>query len=262
MSHYNPMLEKLQRQLQEYNRDTEAKIDQVANRQNLITLAFVVFNIIVFLVLESTLGGKDPVLLDIPNTVLNFVATLILLLVSFPLASGYAKRNLQKLQLNEEDIDANLNYAGIWEYETNFHVESHDDGSKTYKLLKSNMEGFEEKGLSIWTQNVFELKINFAYTDPHKKQTKNANLKPTPHIIWESNPISFNENCINWSYTGEISWKNNENYANTFSGIESYTVNEHDENGMPSFLQGKLVGTVLIGDCFYVVSAVSKFIRK
>lgn len=131
MSHYNPMLEKLQRQLQEYNRDTEAKIDQVANRQNLITLAFVVFNIIVF-----------------------------------------------------------------------------------------------------------------------------------PHIIWESNPISFNENCINWSYTGEISWKNNENYANTFSGIESYTVNEHDENGMPSFLQGKLVGTVLIGDCFYVVSAVSKFIRK
>ena len=134
MSHYNPMLEKLQRQLQDYNRDTEAKIDQVANRQNLITLAFVVFNIIVFLVLESTLGGKAPVLLDIPNTVLNFVATLILLLVSFPLASGYAKRNLQKLQLNEENIDASLNYAGIWEYETNFHVESHDDGSKTYNI--------------------------------------------------------------------------------------------------------------------------------
>lgn len=262
MSHYNPMLEKLQRQIQEYNKDTEAKIDQVANRQNLITLAFVVFNIIVFLVLESTFGGKTPVLLDIPNTVRNFVVTLILLLVSFPLASVYAIRNLQKLQLNEENIDADLNYAGIWEYETNFHVESPDDGSKTYKLLKSNMEGFEEKGLSKWTQNVFELKINFAYTDPHKKQTRNANLEPTPHVIWESNPISFNENRINWSYTGEILWKNNENYANTFSGIESYTVNEHDENGRPSYLQGKLVETVLIGDCFYVVSAVSNFIRK
>ena len=185
MSHYNPMLEKLQRQIQEYNKDTEAKIDQVANRQNLITLAFVVFNIIVFLVLESTFGGKTPVLLDIPNTVRNFVVTLILLLVSFPLASVYAIRNLQKLQLNEENIDADLNYAGIWEYETNFHVESPDDGSKTYKLLKSNMEGFEEKGLSKWTQNVFELKINFAYTDPHKKQTRNANLEPTPHVIWE-----------------------------------------------------------------------------
>jgi len=171
MSHYNPMLERLQQQIQEYNKDTEAKIDQVANRQNLITLTFVVFNIIVFLVLESTLGGKEPLLLDIPNTVLNFVATLILLLVSFPLASGYAKRNLQKLQLNEEQIDASLNYAEILEYET-------------------------------------------------------------------------------------------ENFANTFSGIESYTVNEHNAQGKPSFLQGKLVGTDLIGDCFYVVSAVSKFIRK
>ena len=262
MAQLNPMLERLQQQIQEYNKDTEAKIDQVANRQNLITLAFVVFNIIVFIALESTLGGKESLLLDIPNTVLNFVATLILLLVSFPLASGYAKKNLQKLQLNEEQIDASLNYAGIWEYETNFHVESPDDGSKTYKLLKSNMDGFEEKGLSKWTQNVFELKINFAYTDPHKKQTKNANLEPTPHVIWESNPISFNENRINWSYSGEISWKNNENYANTFSGIESYTVYEHDDMGRPSFLQGKLVGTVLIGESFYIVSAISKFVRK
>lgn len=262
MSHYNPMLEKLQRQIQEYNKDTEAKIDQVANRQNMITLAFVVFNIIVFLVLESTLGGKEPIFLDIPNTVLNFVATLILLLVSFPLASGYAKRNLQTLQLNEEQIDANLNYAGIWEYETNFHVESPDDGSKTFKLLKSNMDGFEEKGLSKWTQNIFELKINFAYTDPHKEQTKNSSREPTPNIIWESNPISFNENRINWSFSGEISWKNKENFANTFSGIESYTVNDHDSQGRPSFLQGKLVGTVLVGENFYVVSAISKFIRN
>lgn len=42
MSHYTPMLEKPQRQIQEYNKDTETRIDQVANRQNLITLAFVV----------------------------------------------------------------------------------------------------------------------------------------------------------------------------------------------------------------------------
>lgn len=148
MPHYNPMLERLQQQIQEYNKDTEAKIDQVANRQNLITLTFVVFNIIVFLALESTLRGKEPILL------------------------------------------------------------------------------------------------------------------PVPHVIWESNPISFNENRINWSLFGEISWKNNENCANTFSGIESYTVNEHDAKGRPSYLQGKLVGTVLIGNCFYVVSAVSKFKRR
>lgn len=141
MSHYNPMLEKLQRQIQEYNKDTEAKIDQVANRQNMITLAFVVFNIIVFLVLESVFSRPEPYVLDIPNTVLNFVITLLLLLVSFPVASKNAKRDLHQLQLNEEQVDANMNYAGIWEYETNFHVESPDDGTKSFKLLKSNMEG-------------------------------------------------------------------------------------------------------------------------
>ena len=262
MTHYNPMLEKLQRQIQEYNKDTENRIEEVANRQNLITLAFVVFNIVVFIVLESVLGKREPILLDIPNTVINFVATLILLLVSFPLASKFAKRSLSELQLNEEQIDANMNFAGIWEYETNFHVESSDDGSKTFKLLQTNMDGFEEKGLSKWTQNVFELKINFAHTDPHKEQTKNAKTEPTPHVIWESNPISFNENRINWSFAGEISWKNNENYANTFCGVESYTVIEHDTLGRPSYLQGKLVGTVLVGENFYVVSAVSKFVRK
>lgn len=262
MAQLNPMLEKLQKQIEDYNKDTEATIEKVANRQNLITLAFVVFNIIVFLVLESVFSRPEPYVLDIPNTVLNFVITLLLLLVSFPVASNYAKRDLHKLQLSEEQVDANMTYAGIWEYETNFHVESPDDGSKTFKLLKSNMEGFEEKGLSKWTQNIFELKINFAYTDPHKEQTQNASREPTPNIIWESNPISFNENRIKWSFSGEISWKNNENFANTFSGIESYTVVEHDAQGRPSYLQGKLVGTILVGENFYVVSAVSKFIRQ
>ena len=262
MTQLNPMLERLQHQIQEYNKDTEATIEKVASRQNLLTLSFVVFNIIVFLVLESVFGRPEPYVLDIPNTVLNFVVTLMLLLVSFPIASKYAKRDLHKLQLNEEQVDANMNYAGIWEDETNFRVESPDDGTKSFKLLKSNMEGFEEKGLSKWIQNVFELKINFAYTDPHKEQTKNAIKEPTPTIIWQSNPISFNENRINWSFSGEISWKNNENFANTFSGIESYMVIEHDSQGKPSYLQGKLVGTVLIGENFYVVSAISKFVKN
>ena len=262
MTQLNPMLERLQHQIQEYNKDTEATIEKVASRQNLLTLSFVVFNIIVFLVLESVFGRPEPYVLDIPNTVLNFVVTLMLLLVSFPIASKYAKRDLHKLQLNEEQVDANMNYAGIWEYETNFRVESPDDGTKSFKLLKSNMEGFEEKGLSKWIQNVFELKINFAYTDQHKEQTKNAIKEPTPTIIWQSNPISFNENRINWSFSGEISWKNNENFANTFSGIESYMVIEHDSQGKPSYLQGKLVGTVLIGENFYVVSAISKFVKN
>ena len=84
MTHYNPMLEKLQQQIQEYNKDTEVKIEEVAFKQNLITLGVVIFNIVVFLILDSFLGKKEPLFLDIPNTVLNFVAALILLLVSIP----------------------------------------------------------------------------------------------------------------------------------------------------------------------------------
>ena len=37
---------------------------------------------------------------------------------------------------------------------------------------------------------------------------------------------------------------------------------EHDSQGKPSYLQGKLVGTVLIGENFYVVSAISKFVKN
>lgn len=115
MTHYNPMLEKLQRQIQEYNKDAKKKIEEVANRQNLITLAFVVFNIVVFIVSEYVLGKNELINLDILDTVIIFVLTLILLLVSFPLASKYAKKNLCELQLNEEQIDADMNYVRIWE---------------------------------------------------------------------------------------------------------------------------------------------------
>lgn len=109
------MLEKLQRQIQEYNKDAKKKIEEVANRQNLITLAFVVFNIVVFIVSEYVLGKNELINLDILDTVIIFVLTLILLLVSFPLASKYAKKNLCELQLNEEQIDADMNYVRIWE---------------------------------------------------------------------------------------------------------------------------------------------------
>lgn len=163
MTHYNPMLERLQQQIQEYNKDTEAKMEEVAYKQNLITLGVVLFNFVVFLILESFLGKKEPLFLDIPNTVLNFVTALILLLVSFPFASKFVKRNMRILQLNEEQIDANMNYAGLWEYETNFHVESPDDGTKTFKLLKSNIEDLEQKlnYLIVFTNSINQSKNRY-----------------------------------------------------------------------------------------------------
>jgi len=156
MAQLNPMLERLQRQIQDYNKDVENIIDKVANRQNLITLSFVVFNVIIFLVIESVLGKKVSIISDMPNTVISFVATLLLLLASFPLASKYAKRNFQLLQLNEEQIEPKLYYAGEWSYETNFRIQSREEESEEFRRLKGNMEGYREEGTSIWTLNVFD----------------------------------------------------------------------------------------------------------
>lgn len=253
MTHYNPMLEKLQQKIQEHNKDTEAKIERVAFIQNIITLSFVIFNIVVFIILESLFGKKEPIILDIPNTVLSFVATLILLLVSFPLASKSAKRNMQKLQLNEDAIDVKMQYAGTWTYHTEFRIQSPDDGSVEYKRFAKNMKNYKEDGISQWTQNVFELKIDFASTAKGEDQ---------PQVSWHSDPISYDEHEIRWSFTGKIWWKDDQNYANEFSGIEYYTVRGYDDKGRPSYLDGHLVGTVLVGKKFYVVDALSEFRRK
>lgn len=260
MAQLNPMLEKLQRQIQDYNKDVEAIIDKVANHQNLITLSFVVFNVIVFLVLESLLGKKDPIFSDIPNTVISFVATLILLLVSFPLASKYAKRNFQTLQLNEEQIEPKLNYAGEWSYKTNFRIQSREEDCEEYRRLKDNMEGYKEEGTSIWTQNVFDLKIGFANTIVSTDRTKDG-VKP-PQVTWHSDPASYDESEIHWSFNGKIWWGDDKVYCNEFCGIEYYNVKDHDVQGRPSLLEGHLVGTVLVGKKLFAVDATSKFERK
>ena len=253
MTQLNPMLERLQSQIQQYNKEIEATIDKVASQQNIITIAYIVFNIIVFVVLQSLFGQKEPLILDIPNNLICLIVTLLLLLASFPLASKYAKRNLKELKLNEEVIEPKMQYAGSWEYNTTFRIQSPDDGTKEYKLFEDNMKSYEEHGISEWTQNVFELKIDFANTKPAKDQ---------PQVNWQSAPISYDEHEVRWSFNGKIWWKDYLNYANEFCGIEYYTVNDHDDLGRPSLLEGHLIGTILVGKNFYVVDAISNFIRK
>lgn len=255
------MLEKLQKQIQQKNKETEKTIDEVARRQNYLTLFVILFNIVIYFLLNTFLGDKEPLIPPFDNSVINFIISLSLIAVSFPLASKFVKKNLTELKLSEEQVDPEMNYAGIWEYETIFTVESPSDGSESYALLLANFNGFKEKGLSKWTQNVFELKINFAYTDP-TQFPEVADEPARPTVIWESNPISFDENKINWSFSGEILWKEKQFYANKFSGIESYMVQKRDEQHRPSYLAGRLIGTVLVGDSFYVVSAESSFTRK
>lgn len=257
MAQLNPMLEELQQQILQHNKDAEAMLDKVADNQNRITIGIVVFNVTVFILLEKLFGSSTPLITGLDNTILNLLATICLLLISFPTAAKYGKRNLKQLKLNEEQIKPKLNYAGSWEYQTNFRIQTLDDGTEEYQRFKENMEGYEEHGISQWTQNVFELKIEYANT----ALPKTDGVPKKPQVNWQSNPISYDEHEVRWSFNGKIWWADDKNYANEFSGIEFYHVRENDGNGHPSLLEGRLIGTILIGEKFFVVDAISSFKR-
>ena len=253
MAQLNPMLEELQTKIEQHRREAEIVIDKVAQKQNYITLACVAFNIVVFLILQYFLGGREQIVERIPNEVLSMLATILLLLVSFPFASEFAKKNLRDLKLDDESIKPSMRYAGEWEYDTDFRIQSPDDDTPEYERFHNNMINYKEHGISVWSQNVFELKIDFG----------NSTIKGDfPQIIWHSNPINYDEHEVSWSFGGKIWWKDDKNFANEFSGIEQYTVKSHDSQGRPCKLEGHLVGTILVGEHFYVVDAVSSFTRK
>lgn len=47
MAQLNPMLVRLQQKIEDYNKDVQRKIDDVANRQKLVTIGVVCFNLVV-----------------------------------------------------------------------------------------------------------------------------------------------------------------------------------------------------------------------
>lgn len=108
MAQLNPMLEILQKQIKQYNKEMEATIDKVATRQNYITIAYVAFNIIVFAIIQSYLGDDKPVIQGISNNIISLIATILLLLASFPMASKFAKKNFRDIKLCYEKINHNL----------------------------------------------------------------------------------------------------------------------------------------------------------
>lgn len=254
MPYYNPMLEKLQKQIEQHNKDAESELEKVAFKQNIVTIITLVFNIFVFITLDYFFGKGNSAFLDIPNKFWNLIITLLSLLITFPMASKYSRRNLRKKMINFSDIDPSLNFAGKWTYRTKFKIESPDDNSDEYKLLKAGMNEYEEDGESVWTQNIFDLKIDFANTN-----VKDGNKKAT--VSWKSDPISYDDHEVKWSYSGIINFKEGERYANIFSGIEMYKVNKRNKEGYPIYLKGELTSTVLIGKKFYTLSADSSFTR-
>ena len=263
MAQLNPMLVRLQQKIEDYNKDIQRKIDNVAARQKFVTIGVIFFNLVVlflsnYLLPDDSKDEKFRLLTFFSNDQLNILITVISIGFSLPIAALIGRNSFKELKIDEDIIEPKLQYAGEWEYKTEFRIQTKDDGSLEYQRFKKNLEDYKEIGTSHWTQNAFELKIDFANTS---SSTKN-NQPPKAQVNWQSNPISYDEHKVSWSFNGSIWWNDDKNYANEFSGIELYYVRDNDIQGRPSLLEGHLVGTVLVGDKFYVVDAVSKFWRK
>ena len=263
MAQLNPMLVRLQQKIEDYNKDVQRKIDDVANRQKLVTIGVVCFNLVVlflsnYLFPDDTNDEKLRLLPFFSNSQLNILITVISIGVSLPIAALIGRNSFNELKIDEDIIEPKLQYAGEWEYQTEFRIQTKDDGSLEYQRFKKNMENYKERGTSHWTQDAFELKIDFANTS----SSNESNKPQKAQVNWQSNPISYDEHKVSWSFNGSIWWNDDKNYANEFSGIELYYVRDNDAQGRPSLLEGHLVGTVLVSDKFYVVDAISSFWRK
>lgn len=263
MAQLNPILVKLQKKIEDYNKDVQRKIDDVANRQKLVTIGVIVFNLVVlflsnYLLPDDSKDEKLRLLSFFSNDQLNILITVISIGISLPVAALIDRNSFKELKIDEDVIDPKLQYAGEWEYNTEFRIQTKDDGSTEYQRFKDNMEDYKEHGISYWSQNAFELIIDYGNTS----SSNNNNEKKMPQVNWQSNPIAYDEYKVSWSFNGTIWWNDDKNYANEFSGIELYYVRDTDNKGRPSLLEGRLVGTILVGDKFYVVDAISKFWRK
>ena len=281
MAQLNPILVRLQKKIEDYNKDVQRKIDDVAYRQKIVTVGVVCFNLVVLFLSNYLLpdDSKDEslrLLSLFSNDQLSILITVISIGFSLSTASLIGRNSFKELKIDETIIEPKLQYAGEWEYLTEFRIQTKDDGSTEYKRFKDNMEDYKERGISYWTQDAFELKIDFGNTSSLDKKneetqpklpTENASsdtdkVKKMPQVNWQSNPIAYDEHKVSWSFKGTIWWNDDKNYANEFSGIELYYVRGTDSQGRPSLLEGRLVGTILVGDKFYVVDAISSFWRK
>lgn len=205
MTHYNPMLEKLQRKIEEHNNNVQLTIDKVATRQKFITIGAIAINLLIlfltnyFLPDDSEDVGKR-LITFLSNDQLNILITVVSIGVTLPVAALLGRKKITELKIDEDVIDPKMQFAGDWEYKTTFRMQSKDDNSDEYKRCKKNMEGFVELGVSTWSQNIFELKIDFANTDV----SNNKENARKPQVNWQSNPISYDEHEVRWSFNGKI----------------------------------------------------------
>ena len=134
MAQLNPMLVRLQQKIEDYNKDFQRKIDDFANRQKLITIGVILFNLVVlfisnYLLPDDSKDEKLRLLSFLSNGQLNILITVISIGVSFPVAAFVGRNCFKELKIDEDVFDPKLQYAGEWEYHTSFRIQSPNDGT-------------------------------------------------------------------------------------------------------------------------------------
>lgn len=144
MAQLNPILVRLQKKIEDYNKDVQRKIDDVAYRQKIVAVGIVCFDLVVLFLSNYLLpdDSKDEslrLLSLFSNDQLSILITVISIGFSLSTASLIGRNSFKELKIDETIIEPKLQYAGEWEYLTEFRIQTKDDGSTEYQRFKGSV---------------------------------------------------------------------------------------------------------------------------
>lgn len=252
MSKYNLdnfLVKDLKNKIEIYNSETKKIIGAVAKRQKwtvlLITFATAIFYIF------SQHFQSTKYIFGVDSTIIFLLLNILYAFFPFPNAISYGEKKLSEVSLQNR-IESIYSYNGQWSYKTIYSVKSEDDGSKEYKILSSNMNGYKEDGLCNIVQDNYLIKSIQGKT---RFWENDYNQIEKPRVDWEAIFVSISESSIEWYFEGNINWKGSETYSNTFSGIQTNRVETFNYKKCPSKIAGDLNGYVHMGTHCYLLSA-------
>ena len=164
------------------------------------------------------------------HKILNLSITILSLAVSIPSAMHFAssRKIFEEVLVKDIKPTPDIDYSGYWKYLTTFYVVPNEDNPITNKYCDMLMESFNnvtEEGVCQITQNMYEMKINYAFGEV----SKHARVK------WDSDPIFYDEDQVRWLFKGKVVWTDIKcHLSSEFNGIEEYDVCAHDDFGRPS----------------------------
>ena len=141
MTQYNPMLVRLQRKIEEHNKNVQQTIDKVATRQKFITIGAIAINLLIlfltnYFLPDDSEDASKRLITFLSNDQLNILITVVSIGVILPMATLLGSKKFTELIIGEDVIDSKMQYMVDWKYKTTFRIQSKDDGLEEYKRCK------------------------------------------------------------------------------------------------------------------------------